>query len=81
MTLQAGIMYSYGIFFKHLIAEFGWSRAATSGVHSLFMISNGVFAIVMGWMVDRSGPARVMVFCSLLTGLGLVLTSRVTELW
>ncbi len=81
MTLQAGIMYSYGIFFKHLIAEFGWSRAATSGVHSLFMISNGVFAIVMGWMVDRSGPARVMVFCSLLAGLGLVLTSRVTELW
>ncbi len=81
MTMQAGILYSFGVFFKHLIAEFGWSRAGTSGAYSLFMISSGVFAVVMGWLVDRSGPARVMVFTSFLAGLGLVLTSRVTELW
>jgi len=81
MTIQAGILYSFGVFFKHLIAEFGWSRAGTSGAYSLFMVSSGVFAVVMGWLVDRYGPARVMVFSSFLAGLGLVLTSRVTELW
>ncbi len=81
MIMQAGIMYSYGVFFKELIAEFDWSRAATAGVHSLFMIFHGGMAVVMGWLVDRSGPNRVMAFCAVLTGLGLVLTSRITELW
>jgi len=81
LTMNAGIMYSYGVFFKHLVADFGWSRAATSGVHSLMMLTHGVFAIVMGWLVDRFGPARVMLFCGFVTGLGLVLTSRIDALW
>lgn len=79
--MHAGIMYSYGIFFKHLVADFGWSRAATSGVHSLFMLTHGGFAIVMGWLVDRFGPAKVMLSCGFIAGLGLVLTSRITALW
>ena len=81
MMTHAGIMYSYGVFFKHLVADFGWSRAATSGVYSLLMLTHGVFSVVMGWLVDRFGPARVMLFCSLVTGLGLVLTSRIDALW
>ncbi|TET66981.1 MAG: MFS transporter [Dehalococcoidia bacterium] len=81
MTMQAGIMYSYGVFFKHLVANFGRSRAATSGVHSLFMITHGGFAIAMGWLVDRFGPAKVMAFCSFIVGLGLVLTSQANALW
>ena len=47
MLMHAGIMYSYGVFFKYLVADFGWTRAATSGVYSLFMVSNGCFAIVI----------------------------------
>jgi len=74
-------MYSYGVFFKHLIADFGWSRAATSGIHSVFMLSHGGFAIAMGWLVDRFGPAKVMLFCGFIAGLGLTLTSRVDALW
>ena len=81
LMMNAGIMYSYGVFFKHLIADFGWSRAAISGVYSLFMLTHGGFAIVMGWLVDRFGPARVMMFCGFVAGLGLVLTSRITALW
>jgi MFS family permease len=81
MFMHAGIMYSYGVFFKHLIADFGWSRAATSGVHSVFMIFHGGLAIAVGWLVDRTGPARVMASCAFIAGLGLVLTSQITELW
>ena len=81
LVMNAGIMYSYGVFFKHLIADFGWSRAATSGVYSLFMLTTGGFAIVMGWLVDRFGPARVMMFGGFVAGLGLVLTSRINALW
>jgi len=81
LAMHGGIMYSYGIFFKHLVADFGWSRAATSGVHSLFMVSHGGFAIVMGWLVDRFGPAKVMSSCGFIAGLGLLLTSQVSALW
>ena len=79
--MNAGIMFSYGVFFKHLVADFGWSRAAASGVYSLFMIVLGSFAIATGWLVDKFGPAKVMMFCGFITGLALVLTSRINALW
>lgn len=81
MSMHTGLMYSYGVFFKHLIADFGWSRGATSGVHSLFMVVHGGFAIAMGWLADRFGPARVMAACAFIGGLGLALTSQINSLW
>jgi MFS family permease len=81
MSMHTGLMYSYGVFFKYLIADFGWSRAATSGVHSLFMVVHGGLAVGMGWLVDRVGPARVMAGCAFIAGLGLALTSQINTLW
>ena len=81
LTMQAGIFYSFGVFFKPVAADFGWNRALTSGVHSVLMISHGFFAAPMGWLADRFGPAKVMAFCGFLTGLGLVLTSQINALW
>ncbi len=79
--MQYGIQYSFGVFFKPLASDFGWSRAATSGAYSLLMISAGVSALPLGWLADRFGPARVMAICSLIMGLAVVLASQVTELW
>lgn len=81
LAIQAGIVYSFGVFFKHLVADFGWSRAATSGVFSVFFVFHGGLAVVMGWLVDRIGPTKVIAFCGFLVGLGLMLTSRITALW
>ncbi len=81
MAMHTGLMYTYGVFFKHLTADFGWSRGATSGVHSVFMVTHGLFAIVMGWLVDRFGPAKVMAASAFFGGLGLVLTSQINALW
>lgn len=81
LTMYAGTMYSFGVFFKPLVAEFGWTRAATSGVYSTFTICHGAFAILMGWLADRFGPARVMALCGFVMGLGLVLSSQVNALW
>lgn len=79
-ALQYGIYYSFGIFFKPLIADFGWSRAALSGVYSVSMLCGGLLAIPAGWLADRFGPARVTAVCGFLIGLGLILTSRITDL-
>lgn len=80
-VVQFGIQYSFGVFFKPLIADFGWSRAATSGAYSILMICAGLSAIPLGWLADRFGPARVTAACGLIMTLGLILASQVQELW
>jgi MFS family permease len=79
--MMAGVWYTFGVFFKPLITDFGWSRGVTSGVFSTFMISHGAFAIPVGWLTDRFGPTKLMVFCGVTIGLGLILSSRIIEIW
>ncbi|MFA5399767.1 MAG: MFS transporter [Dehalococcoidia bacterium] len=79
-ALQNGIQYSFGIFFKPLVADFGWTRASLSGVYALSMICGGLFAIPAGWLADRFGPAKIALICGTLIGLGLILSSRITDL-
>ena len=51
-----GLFYSFGVFFRHLQQEFGWSRALTSTVHSLHMVFFPVSALIIGWLTDKYGP-------------------------
>jgi len=81
MALVFGTFYSFGVFFKPLSTEFGWTRATTSGAYSLAMFLSGLLAIVMGKLTDRFGPRIVMSLCGFLFGLGLLLMSRVSTVW
>jgi len=80
MVVQWGIYYSFGIYFKPMIAEFGWSRALTSGAFSSAFIISGLVVVVMGWLNDRFGPRFVMSLCGLLLGTGCLLLSRTDSL-
>jgi MFS family permease len=73
--------YSYGVFFKPLIAEFRWTRATTSGAFSLSAIINGLFAIVMGRLTDKAGPRIVMSICAVVLCLGFALMSQIQNIW
>jgi MFS family permease len=73
--------YSYGVFFKPLIAEFGWTRATTSGAFSLSAIINGLFAIVMGRLTDKVGPRIVMNTCAVVLCVGFSLMSQIQHTW
>jgi len=81
MAITAGALFSFSVFFAPLQEEFGWSRALTSGVFSVFMIAQGAFSISAGRLNDRFGPRAILTVGSLLFGLGLVLVSRVTAVW
>ncbi len=81
MLLMFGTFYSFGVFFKPLSTEFGWTRATTSGAYSLAMFLSGLLAIVMGKLTDRFGPRIVMTLCGFLFGLGLLLMSQVSTVW
>jgi MFS family permease len=81
MVICFGVQYSFGIFLKPLIAEFGWTRAATSGIFSLYMIIRAVFSIVMGYFSDRRGPRLIVAIGGFSMGLGLLLASRANAIW
>jgi len=76
-----GTYISFGIFFKYLIAEFGWSRALLSGAHSLTLLVAGFLGIFVGRLNDRYGPRIVMTVTGFLFGLGLTLMSMLREVW
>jgi MFS family permease len=81
LMLTFGIFMTFGVFFKPLQAEFGWSSAMTSGPFSLSMIVSGAMSIAMGKFNDRFGPRLVITISGFLIGLGYLLMSQVSTLW
>src|SRR3990172_5786437 len=80
-TVAYGVFYSFGIFFPHIVADYGWSYAEASGAFSVAIVTYGFFAFPMGWASDRYGPRLAVGAGGLIFGLGIFLGSRVTEVW
>ena len=76
-----GAMYTFSVFFKPLLDDFGWTRAMTSGAFSLFMVFHGLLYIVTGRLNDRFGPRVVMTVCGFFLGLGYLLMSQISAIW
>jgi len=81
MIIIWGTNYSFGIFFTPLLREFGWTRAITTGAFGLAMFLEGFGGMFMGHMNDRFGARWVVTVCGLCMGMGLLLMSRITEVW
>lgn len=58
-----GLVNTFGVFFKPLITEFGWSRATISGASSLASLLIGLVGIIAGVLNDRFGPRLVIAAC------------------
>ncbi len=76
-----GTYFTYGIFFKHLLNEFGWSRATISGASSVTMLFVGLMGIFSGRLNDRLGPRVIMVVSGLFLGGGYLLMSLLQAPW
>ncbi|MBW1766864.1 MAG: MFS transporter [Deltaproteobacteria bacterium] len=81
MLLTFGINYSFGVFFKPLVAEFGWSRGGISGAYSLNSIIAGFLGIFAGRLADRFGPKIVGITVGCALGCGFILLSMTRDLW
>lgn len=71
-----GTMFTYGIFFKHLANDFGWSRATISGASSLAFVFGGLIGIIAGRLNDRFGPKIIIAVSGVSLGLGYLLMSQ-----
>jgi MFS family permease len=78
VLISWGAMYSFGVFFKPVLAEFGWTRAMTSGAYALNMVLTGAFCILSGKLVGRLGPRMVLTIGGAIIGVGYLLMSRST---
>ncbi len=76
-----GLMFGYGVFFKVLEDDLGWSRTLLSGGSSLAFLVMGLFAFAGGRLSDRHGPKWVLTATGLFTGLGYVLMSSMQSPW
>ena len=81
MVAMWGTYFAFGVFFKPVLTEFGWTRATTSGAFSLSLILGGLLGVVMGRLTDRLGPRMVMTLCGFLLGIGYLLMSQLSAIW
>ncbi len=81
LAIASGLYFSFPIFFVALLEDFGWSRGATAAAFSISAVVQGVCSPVVGMLVDRLGPKRVMLGGAFVLGIAGVLSSRVGSLW
>jgi MFS family permease len=64
------LVFSFGTFLKPLSGAFGWSRESISAAFGLAALSVAVCSPVLGRLLDRYGPRRVILPCMTAFGLG-----------
>ncbi len=81
LFLMHGVGVTFGVFFKPLQREFGWSRTAISGALSLSSLLGGLFGIGSGRLIDKFGPKKIIVASAVILGFAYVLMSQVRAVW
>ena len=80
-TASAGLMHSYTVFLVAFIDEFRWSRAETSIAYSVSQLVAGASSPLVGALVDRLGPRRLLLLGGSLLVLGLLASAFISALW
>lgn len=76
-----GTQLTFGIFLKPLSAEFGWTRASTSGAMSLAMGISGVIGVFMGRLTDKF-DVRIAIGIAMMLGTACyMLLAGMHSLW
>ncbi|MFC2046947.1 MFS transporter [Chloroflexota bacterium] len=81
IMIAYGTLYSFGVFFKPMLTEFGWTRAMTSSAYSMSYLLFGLLSILMGRLNDRFGPRLIVTTSGLFLGLGYLLMSQISSVW
>ncbi len=82
MFFICGGMTVYGLttFFNPIAEEFGWSATQISFAFSLRSIEFGIMAPLIGFLMDKVGVRKIIIFGIAVSGLGLLLMSRTNSL-
>lgn len=76
------LVYTFGVFLKPLAAEFSWSRQAVSLAFGFAAMSVAATSPVLGVLLDRFGPRRVILPCLTIFGCAFASLSLLTpRIW
>jgi MFS family permease len=74
------VFFGFTAFFQPIREEFGWSYTQISLAASLRGLENSIFSPLAGFLVDRVGPRRLMLWGAITVGFGLILLSLTQSL-
>src|SRR5216110_3775431 len=80
MNLALGSLYAWSVFVLPLEKEFGWTRAQTSWVFTIAIVTFALTFILAGRIQDRLGPRPCALIGALLVSIGFFLASMTTSL-
>ena len=81
MAFWLGIRSSFSVFYVALLDDFPWNRGDSAGVQSMALITYTILAPVVGGLIDRFGPRRIILPGILILSLGLVLSALLKNLF
>ena len=80
--LNSGLMgQSFGAYVAVLSAEKGWSKTALSGAAALQSMETAIIGPIVGWLIDRLGPQRLIQAGVVVFGLGLIAMGLIDTLF
>ncbi|MFC1904995.1 MFS transporter [Chloroflexota bacterium] len=71
---------SFGIFFKPLGNEFGWSRSIVSSAYTAFLIGHSISQATSGRLADRFSPRPLLFGAAVLAGFGIFMCSQINDI-
>jgi MFS family permease len=80
MAFWFGIRSNFSVFYVALLEDYPWSRGQTAGVQSMALITYTILAPLVGGLIDRFGPRRIIGTGILLLALGLILCAFIRSL-
>jgi OFA family oxalate/formate antiporter-like MFS transporter len=80
LYVGGSVVFGFTAFFEPIRKEFGWSYTQISLAASLRGLEMGFFSPLIGFLVDRFGPRKLMVWGTITVGLGLILLSLTQSL-
>jgi MFS family permease len=80
-AVGAACMHSYTVFLIAFIEAFGWSRGESSVAYSVSQLITGATSPLVGVLVDRLGPRRLILIGGFLLAAGLLASAYANALW
>ncbi len=74
------VNFGFTAFFEPIAQEFAWSYTQVSFAASIRGMESGIFAPLVGLLIDRFGPKKVVFVGVAVFGLGFLLLGRITSL-
>jgi predicted MFS family arabinose efflux permease len=79
--MSSGVWYTASVFFVALVREFGWDYGSTASIFSVFTVCYGISSILVGHLVDRFGPRRIVLTGGVVLPLAVMGSGSAQALW